>query len=402
MMRGGPGFGRGCPMRGAPGPGFGSGGPMRGRGMAGPCWSAGTQGGNRFGGGPYARQPRPAGYGQAGYGTDCIAYDCNGNVVQCNACQEMGHFMHDCKKWIAFQESQGGSSAAMQQPQPAGYAAATAAAEEYCIWDGTRAAEQQQQYDWSWDLNAYYDAWFDQNWNDPSTNGGGQTAKGGPAASSEIPTPTSEFKQAAMHATTRLFDYVTRELDATQTPKDNNSEIETIDETTQALVFSMLMLFVNAVCFTSQFWFDIMLRIVYTCAKIAANLCPWQNSRALCMCSMRLRTGTTLYSYTNPRSPCNNTTEPEDENDPPSTPNDDMCHCQQAMLNSVTSETIQRMFAASDKDRKTSLNVAPTALANHIVSDVPPKKDDEMLCVADSGANRHFIPEARYKQYMFR
>eukprot|EP00961_Rhodomonas_salina_P188804 2547926-Rhodomonas_salina.1 len=104
----------------------------------------------------------------------------------------------------------------------------------------------------------------------------------------------------------------------------------------------MLMLFVNAVCFTSRFWFDIMLRIVYTCSKIAAKLCPWQNSRALRTCSMRLRTGTTLYSYTNPRSPRDNTTEPEDENNPPSTPNDDTCHCQQAMLNSVTSETIQR------------------------------------------------------------
>eukprot|EP00961_Rhodomonas_salina_P182768 2467553-Rhodomonas_salina.1 len=349
MMRGGPGFGRGCPMRGAPGPCFGRGGPMRGRGMAGPGWSAGTQGGNRFGGGPYVRQPRPAGYGQAGYGPDGIAYDRNGNVVQCNACQEMGHFMCDCKKWIAFQESQGCPGAATQQPQPAGYAAATAAAEEYGIWDGTGAAEQQQQYDWSWDPNAYYDAWFDQTWNDPSANGEGQPAEGRPATSSETPKQTSEFQPAAMHVTTKLVDDVTRYLDATQTTKDQNSEIETIDETTQALVFAMLMLLVNA------------------------------NSRALRMCSMRLRTGTTIYSYTNPRSPRDNTTEPEDENDPPSTPNDNTCHCQQAMLNSVTSETIQRMFAASDKDRKTSLSVAPTAHANRIVSDVPPEKDDEML-----------------------
>ena len=75
-----------------------------------------------------------------------------------------------------------------------------------------------------------------------------------------------------------------------------------------------------------------------------------------------------------------------------------------SMLNTITTEALDRMFgSAAGSARKTPLAAgAPKAYANKVDSDIPAEKANEILMVADSGANRHFIPESRHTDYMFR
>eukprot|EP00961_Rhodomonas_salina_P001868 25774-Rhodomonas_salina.1 len=274
--------------------------------------------------------------------------------------------MRDCKKWLAFQESQGGSGTDAAQQQPSSYQAATQAAEELWLWDDTQAAQQQQQnqWDWGWDPNAYYNSWFDQQtWNQygEETSGGAATGSTDGSTTQQTtagPTP----KPYAMHANFNPDDNETNEP-----PPDS--------------ILSLLMLIVTAARFTSKLWLAIMLCIAYTISRaVAAAICPWTNSRTPNVCRMTLRDGTTLFSYRNPRQR-NPVTETGDENDPPSSQNCTHCDAnQQAMLNTVTSETIRRMFSDSEPTRKTQLNVTPAAHSNTHASDVKPEGADEMLC----------------------
>lgn len=248
--------------------------------------------------------------------------------------------------------------------------------------------QQQHQWEWGWDPNAYYDAWFNQQtWGQH----GEETARGATSGSADgsteqQPTAGPSPKLYAMHATFLQDDNETNE------PSPDS-------------ILSMLTLIVTAACFTCRLWLAIMLHITHTISRaiaVTVTICPWTNSRPPSVCRMTLHYGTTLFSYRKPRH-STPATETGDENSPPSSQN--CMHCntnQQAMLNMVTTETIQRMFPDQEPTRKTPLNVTPAAHSNSHVPDVKPEAADEMLCVADSGANRHFIPETRHKQYMFR
>eukprot|EP00961_Rhodomonas_salina_P166264 2240576-Rhodomonas_salina.1 len=72
----------------------------------------------------------------------------------------------------------------------------------------------------------------------------------------------------------------------------------------------------------------------------------------------------------------------------------DACTCADpnCMLNSISNDQMMKHFG-EETERKTQLY----SHANQITSDIAPEKPNELLLVADSGANRHFIPEERHQ-----
>jgi len=79
-----------------------------------------------------------------------------------------------------------------------------------------------------------------------------------------------------------------------------------------------------------------------------------------------------------------------------------------AMINKIAADTVDRIlhdYSPSSGSKRTSDGgLAPTA---HFARQkrrrhCPPLKKGEMYMVADSGANRHFIPEARKKEFMYK
>eukprot|EP00961_Rhodomonas_salina_P008759 118978-Rhodomonas_salina.1 len=71
-----------------------------------------------------------------------------------------------------------------------------------------------------------------------------------------------------------------------------------------------------------------------------------------------------------------------------------------AMLNSVAVNAILNMFLCG-LTRKSQLNTNLDAHSNNIASDLPPQKHNELMMVGDSGANCHFIPTERLKDFMY-
>ncbi len=72
-----------------------------------------------------------------------------------------------------------------------------------------------------------------------------------------------------------------------------------------------------------------------------------------------------------------------------------------SFFNSLMMESLARLLDAG-KQRKSGLSPADHAYANNLQTDLRKEAPDEMLAIADSGANRHFIPDSRRKQFLFR
>lgn len=203
------------------------------------------------------------------------------------------------------------------------------------------------------------------------------------------PSTYSPVSNAAQHNTsvpkpqvTEFINSADIQADPTPTPPNVqrdahaalNSVLEQTNANTLSMLFSLILLWVNAICFTGHIWYHVAMRTMYTITTILAFACPVQiNPKKPDKFEAKLSNGTMLYSLCNPISP-------------------------RAMLNSITSESLANMFGRKRKSGLAANDPQPQAHSSRAIPNVPPEKENEMLMVADSGAN----PEQRREKFMFR
>eukprot|EP00961_Rhodomonas_salina_P204186 2755289-Rhodomonas_salina.1 len=142
------------------------------------------------------------------------------------------------------------------------------------------------------------------------------------------------------------------------------------------MVVYAVMLWVRAVGFTARLWFRVAMLLSRGILNILTVFSPMQcDARREISHSVKLLNGATLHTYARTMQTPSN-----------------------AMLNHVMGATISRILGVRDERGKSNLNarVQPQAYT----SSLNPEKPNEMLMVADSGANKHFIPDKRSGQFM--
>eukprot|EP00961_Rhodomonas_salina_P277169 3745565-Rhodomonas_salina.1 len=172
------------------------------------------------------------------------------------------------------------------------------------------------------------------------------------------PSTYSPVSNAAQHNTsvpkpqvTEFINSADIQADPTPTPPNVqrdahaalNSVLEQTNANTLSMLFSLILLWVNAICFTGHIWYHVAMRTMYTITTILAFACPVQiNPKKPDKFEAKLSNGTMLYSLCNPISP-------------------------RAMLNSITSESLANMFGRKRKSGLAANDPQPQAHSSRAI-----------------------------------